>query len=103
MIGLERAQTLARKICGIWGDEYGFAEPNTVQYRAILELADMATQIGYEQAIGKKHKSSDYGMSQDFAETLPNKCAYCRAQYFAYGCEDRCSWDLNDEECGFQV
>lgn len=103
MINLDRAQQLAHKVCGIWGDEYGLAEPNSVWQERLYELLDMATQMGYEQAIKKSHAATDYGMSQDFVDTLPNKCDFCANQYFVYGCEERCALDVRHEKCQLQV
>jgi hypothetical protein len=103
LINLDRAQQLAHKICGIWGDELGLAEPNTPWQQHLFELIDMATQLGYEQAIGKSHQSSDYGITNDFVENLPNKCEFCESRYMVYGCEERCALEANDEECRLHV
>jgi hypothetical protein len=101
--GLDKAQMLARKVCGIWGDEYGLAEPNTEWQKRLYEIVEMAAQIGYEQAIGKSHRSSDYGITEDLVETLPNKCEFCESCYYVYGCEERCALESNDEECRLHV
>jgi hypothetical protein len=100
---LDRAQCLAHKICGLWGDEYGLAEPNTSWQRKLFEIVDMAVQIGYEQAINKPHNAVDYGIVESLVEDLPDKCDYCKAQYFKYGCEERCALAEKDEACRLSV
>ena len=77
-ISLERAQTLAGRILLIMNDAYNFAEYGTQIYSAMLDIVHDAVQLGYEAAIRKPHKASDYGVNAAVLSGHEDACWFCK-------------------------
>jgi hypothetical protein len=77
LVELERAQTLAGRILMIMNDAYNFADYGTQIYSAMQDIVHDAVQLGYEAAIGKPHKASDYGVNAALLSGHGDACWFC--------------------------
>ncbi|MDD3021788.1 MAG: hypothetical protein PHX61_12545 [Alphaproteobacteria bacterium] len=100
---LERAQRVANRLFDLWNDSTGIFQPHTgYWYEAIGSIED-AVQIGYEEAIGLPHKSSDYDVDEVTVGDYADRCKFCKHVYYVYGCEENCALKTKGLECNFEV
>lgn len=97
-VALERAQTLNFRLFEIWNDCMELVQPDTNLYCNLLAVLDESVQLGYEAAIGKPHKASDYSVSEETIGGHDNACWFCNNNVERIG--DR---DCMLRECKFEV
>ncbi len=97
-IALERAQNLNYRLFQIWNDCMGLVEPDTIIYSNLVAVMDEAVQLGYEEAIGKPHKASDYSVNEEVLNGHENACWFCNNNAHRLG-----DMDCLLDECKLEV
>jgi len=100
---LERAQRTNNRLFDAWNDSTGLFPKNTGYRYEIESLLEDAVQIGYEAALKIPHKPSDYDIDEATIATYPNKCDFCKNQYFVYNCEEECTRRRAGLPCKLEV
>lgn len=88
---LDRAQSTTDELLHAWDSLTGFTHRHVGMYWELQRLMHDAAQVGYEAAIGKPHRISDYDITEETIKYDPDKCRYCTHQYLVYGCEPECA------------
>lgn len=99
---LNDAQGVSDRVLSVWDDLTGFTRRNPGMYFEIQRLMHDAAQIGYESALGRSHRASDYDIT---SKTLSDriKCQFCKNNYYVYGCEPECKRKKEGLPCEIEV
>lgn len=100
---LRRAQRTSKSLFDLWNSVTGWFPEDSGYYYEIMSLLDDAVQIGYEQALGIPHKSSDYDIDNGSIDGYTGACDFYKHQYFVYNCEEECARKNNGLECKLEV
>ena len=100
---LERAQRTAVNVYDAIIGLTNCVEEDSMLDLELIRMIQNAVQIGYEEAIGLPHKSSDYDVDDVTVGDYVDRCKFCKHVYYVYGCEENCALKTKGLECKLEI